>query len=129
MKSNICSYHFILGVGEMIKYAEKQIIKDIITTNAEMHSNEFKLDRKGFIVKWKKQIKGNIKCLSDEYLKIDDDLADLLKQIGDTKLSAKIRSIIDNRECTYAYEQYNKGLFEGVKLALILKKKNLNLPI
>lgn len=76
---------------------------------------------------WQEQIKHKSKLFGSS--EIDNQLNKLLEQIGNAELSYEIRRIVGKRERACAYAWYNQGLYEGVKSALILKKKNLKLPV
>jgi len=70
---------------------------------------------------WHEQIEEKRIILS-EYVKADSEFNNLLKQIGDSNLSDRIRSVVEAKECAYAYVQYTQGLFEGVKSVLSIRK-------
>ena len=98
-----------------------QTMKNIIT-GQDMNYGEFEYDWQQFIFNRQDE-----KTTSGEYLKAENDLEKLLQQIGDKGLADKIRDTAIDMECVSKYESYSQGLFDGIKLALILKGKNLNI--
>lgn len=102
----------------------EQTIKNI--TGEKMDSGE--PDWQRLVTNRQERIEKNL-SLSKKYSEADNELNILLKEIGNDNLADKIRNIIDDKEYAYAHEQYNQGLFKGIKSALIFKKMNFNTPI
>jgi hypothetical protein len=91
-------------------------LKNIIT-NQDVQPNKLEYA-------WQEWDKQKI-ILENKCIEIDNKLEILLKQITDTDLANRIRSIVAARECTNSYVWYKRGLFEGVKYALILNNKKI----
>lgn len=103
----------------MIKYAEKNTIKNIIT-DEEMLVGEFKFDWQKLIISRQEQIEQKL-SLSKKYSEANNDLTKLLKEVGNEILADKIRSATITKECTSTYLHYNYGFIEGLKLKLLFE--------
>ncbi len=58
-----------------------------------------------------------------------ENIEELLKEKCDGAFIESIKDAVIDREIKLSYNQYKQGLFDGIKMALILEKKNLNSPV
>jgi hypothetical protein len=95
----------------MIKYAEKQTIKNIIT-NEGMHPDGLDYAWQEFVNSRQDSVKEN----NESFEKIEG----LLNHISEEKLMEDIKDAVIDREYKVAFIRYNKGFLDGMKLALKL---------
>ncbi len=94
----------------------KQILKNIIT-GQDMQSNELEYSLQEFIVN---------RMEDSEPL---ENIEEILKEKCDETLIEFVKDAVIDREIKLSYNQYKQGLFDGIKMALILKGKNLNVSV
>lgn len=95
----------------MIKYAEKQTIKDIITNND--------LDSKDVDFAWQEFVNNRQGSFEDNNESLER-IEGLLTCIGERQLIETVIDAVIDRECKVAFIRYNKGFLDGMKLALKL---------
>ena len=94
----------------------KQTLKNIIT-GQDMQPNELEYSLQEFV----------INRMEDAEPLENIDI--LLAGKCDETLIEFVKDTVYDREIKLSYNQYKQGLFDGIKMALILKEKNLNSPV